>query len=47
MTAIYILHKLNKRINRSHIELSHISKNILSCLIKFNGLNSVKFDVAV
>jgi len=47
MTAIYILRKLNKHINRSYIELSHIRENILSCLIKFNSLNSVNFDVAV
>jgi hypothetical protein len=47
MTAVYILHELNKRINHSYIELSHIRKNILSCLIKFNGLNSVNFDVVV
>jgi hypothetical protein len=47
MAAIYILHELNKRINHSYTELSHIRKNILSCLIKYNGLISVNFDVAV
>jgi hypothetical protein len=47
ITAIYILHELNKRNKQSYTERSHIRKNVLSCLIKFNALNPVNFDVVV